>query len=77
MDNSIGAGRGIEQSPEELRREIERRDRADSQREDSPLRCAPDAVRLDTTGLTIEAQVDEVVAVVRRALSGGESPRVP
>lgn len=40
--------------------DIERRDRADSTRADSPLRPATDAVRIDTSDLT----VDEVVATI-------------
>jgi cytidylate kinase len=45
---------------------IRERDRLDSTRAESPLRQAPDAIMLDTTHLTIEEQVDEVV---RRAVS--------
>lgn len=51
-----------------VRDEIAERDRRDSTREDSPLRRADDAVELDTTGLTIEQQVD---AVVRLAAERG------
>jgi len=46
-------------------REIEERDRRDSTRSDSPLRKAKDAVELDTTGLTIEQQVGEIVRIAR------------
>jgi cytidylate kinase len=60
---------GVEQSRTELISEIRARDEIDSGREDSPLRQAPDAVLLDTTGLTIEEQVAEVVRVVRGALA--------
>jgi len=48
-----------------VREEIAERDRRDSTREDSPLRRAEDAVELDTTGLTIEEQVAEVVRLAR------------
>ncbi len=47
-------------------RNIRERDLADTQRTESPLRQAHDAIVLDTTHLTIEEQVDEVV---RRAVS--------
>jgi cytidylate kinase len=45
---------------------IEDRDRRDSEREISPLRKAPDAIEIDTTGLDFQDQVDTVVARVRR-----------
>ena len=48
---------------EEARR-IETRDAEDSEREISPLRRAEDAVVLDTTALTMEEQVREVVRLV-------------
>jgi cytidylate kinase len=62
---------GVEQSREELAREIRSRDELDSGRADSPLRRAPDAVHVDTTRLSIDQQVDEVVRVVREALAAG------
>ena len=50
--------KGYEQELAALQQEIELRDRQDCERELAPLIQAPDAVLLDTTGLTI----DEVVA---------------
>jgi len=58
---------------EDLEREIAARDEIDSSRADSPLRLAQDAVVLDTTGLTIEQQVEKVLNLVRRA-TGVSSP---
>lgn len=58
---------GLDQDFEELREEIRRRDELDSGRQDSPLRQAEDAVRIDTTGLTVEEQVERVVAIARAA----------
>jgi cytidylate kinase len=46
------------------------RDRLDSTRQTSPLYAAPDAVRVDTTGKSIEQVVDEVMGVVERRLGG-------
>ena len=57
-------GKGVEQSQEELTREIGIRDSVDSEREDSPLRRAEDAVLVDTTGMTVERQVEVVVRLV-------------
>lgn len=46
------------------------RDRRDTEREVAPLRPAPDAVALDSTGLSFEAQVGRIVALAR-ARAGG------
>ncbi len=57
----------------ELRREadvLEARDRADSTRAVAPLRAAADAVVLDTTRLSLEQQVQAVVALARTRLPG-------
>ena len=42
---------------------IRKRDDADSSRDDSPLLCPEDAIRIDTTRLTIEEVVEQVVAL--------------
>ena len=55
--------------PAELHRQIEAiraRDSRDSERELSPLKKAEDAVEIDTTGLTFDAQVAAVVQLVLR-----------
>jgi len=59
--------------PAELARETEAlaaRDRADSTRPVAPLRAAADAVRLDTTRLSLVDQVDRVVALARQRFPG-------
>ena len=43
------------------------RDRRDSTRDVAPLAVAPDAVRMDSTGLAIEEVVDRMLAAVRAA----------
>src|SRR4051794_1819043 len=43
------------------------RDEQDRSREHSPLRPAPEAVELDTTGLTVDEVVERVVDLVRMA----------
>lgn len=45
------------------------RDQQDRSRENSPLRVAPEAVELDTTGREVEDIVGEVVGLVREARS--------
>jgi CMP/dCMP kinase len=47
---------------------IEARDRSDSSRDVAPLRQAPDARSLDTTGLGFDEQVERIVAWAREVL---------
>jgi len=62
------AARGINTGTAELEQQIAARDKQDSERGDSPLACAPGAVVIDTTGLSIEQQVARVVELARRKL---------
>lgn len=62
------AQRGQPIDPTELGREaaaLAARDQADSSRAVAPLRAAADAVRLDTTTLSLDEQVNRVVALAR------------
>lgn len=56
---------GIETSLEEQENDLRRRDNFDSGRQHSPLRKADDAYVIDTTILTIEEQVDRIVALLK------------
>jgi len=49
----------------EVEADLIRRDKADSERAESPLRAAVDAVTLDTTSFTIDEVVDIIVALAR------------
>jgi len=53
--------KGIQTSLKEQSEEISRRDKLDSEREQSPLLRDKDAVVVNTTHLTIEQQVDRVI----------------
>ena len=67
------AQRGSRIDPAELAREAQAlaaRDDADSTRPVAPLRAAADAVRLDTTDLSLAQQADRVVALARERLPG-------
>lgn len=67
--------RGFETDFQEVLAEVRARDERDSKRRHSPLRAAPDAVTLDTTGLTIEQVVEQAVAVARdKAADPGPAP---
>lgn len=67
--------RGLAPDPDELRREIEARDLRDRSRANSPLMQAPDAVYLDTSGLTAEQVEDEILKLVRARTSNGKAVR--
>lgn len=53
--------RGEHVDPEVMRREVEERDRVDTQRAVAPLRPAPDAVVIDTDNLDVDQVVDSIV----------------
>jgi cytidylate kinase len=56
--------RGVEVDPEAAQRDIAARDAQDSSRALAPLRRAPDAIEVDSTGLG----VDQVVAIMAEAV---------
>ena len=49
---------------EELKKQIILRDRRDSSRAVSPLRQADDAVRIDSSGLSVEQVIDNIISVL-------------
>ncbi len=55
---------GEEITLESVIRDIELRDLKDSSREHSPLEKAKDAIEIDTTKLSIDAQVNEIVSLI-------------
>jgi len=57
--------RGYAANYDEVLAEIKGRDTRDTTREHSPLRAAPDAVHIDTGGLTIDQVVERVLGAVR------------
>jgi len=61
--------RGQKTTMEEQKRLLIARDRNDIERRDSPLTRVPDAVVVDTTGLTIEGQVDKIIELARAAFA--------
>ncbi|MBN1757387.1 MAG: (d)CMP kinase [Chitinispirillaceae bacterium] len=52
---------GITKTDHELMADLEERDRKDASRSLSPLAKADDAIELDTTGMTLEQQIDWIV----------------
>ena len=56
--------KGIAMSMDDIKQDILRRDRLDSERETAPLKPAVDAVIIDTTNMTIDEQVAKVMQVI-------------
>ena len=56
---------GEEKSIDNLIEEIKKRDKYDSERKDSPLLKANDAIEVDTTNMTIEQQVDTMYKKIK------------
>jgi CMP/dCMP kinase len=57
---------GIEVMYDETLAEIRRRDERDSSREAAPLLCAPDAIVVDSSDVTVDQVVGEMARVVRQ-----------
>lgn len=64
------AENAAEQASEATAAELASRDAADSSRVVSPLQAAPDAVRIDTTDLTLAQVVERIVALATAAAAG-------
>ena len=64
------AGRTVDKAATE--REIEERDRRDRTRPEAPLVQAPDAVYIDSGGLTVEQVEDAVLKVIRERTTNGK-----
>jgi cytidylate kinase len=58
--------------PESLAQQIAERDDRDTHRAESPLMQAPDAVYLDSTGMTAEQVEEEILKLVRARISNGK-----
>lgn len=56
---------GIESNYEEVLANVKKRDYIDSHREHSPLTRAEDAITIDTTYLSIEEVVEEVIKIIK------------
>ncbi|MFD2925824.1 (d)CMP kinase [Halobacillus naozhouensis] len=58
--------KGFTSDLEQLKMEIRKRDELDSKRETAPLVKAEDAIEVDTTSLTIEEVVSQIVTIVKK-----------
>jgi CMP/dCMP kinase len=60
--------RGFASDLEKLKEEIARRDKIDSEREVAPLKKAEDAVEIDTTSLSINDVVNEIMKIIEERI---------
>lgn len=59
-----------DQTLEQVEQDIIKRDRNDSSREIAPLKAAEDAVRIDTTSLTLDEVIEKMIQVVAGRKAG-------
>mgnify|MGYP004513415273 CR=1 FL=1 len=60
--------KGEKTTYEKVLQDMKARDKQDSERDIAPLKAAPDAVKLDTSGYEIERSVAAILDIVRRKL---------
>lgn len=53
---------------EDVLRDLERRDYQDSHRALAPLKCAPDAIRLDTGKMNLQQSIDAVKTIIKERI---------
>jgi CMP/dCMP kinase len=63
---------GVEVPPEAVAHEMAERDQRDRTRTEAPLVQAPDAILVDTSGLTIEEVEEAVLRIIRGRISNGK-----
>ena len=66
------AAKGQVVDEEQLARDMRERDARDSTRADAPLTQAPDAVYVDTSGMTLEAVEEAILKIVRARVTNGK-----
>lgn len=67
--------KGIDVDVNEIQQNISLRDKLDSTRELSPLVKAEDAIEIDTSKVTIEEQVEKILAIVKEIADKKDSKR--
>ncbi|MYF78590.1 MAG: cytidylate kinase, partial [Chloroflexi bacterium] len=69
-------GNADRQSYQQVLQSIQRRDQIDSNREDSPLRPAEDAIIIPTDNLTAEEVVEEILALIQSNADQAAAPMI-
>ena len=65
--------KGIPCTLEEIENDVRKRDYIDSHRDFAPLRCAPDAITLDTSFLTVDEVVAKIIEIINKKLEEKEN----
>lgn len=60
--------KGIECTLEEIEMDVRKRDYIDSHRDFAPLKCAPDAITLDTSYMSIEEVVQAIIDIINKKI---------
>ncbi len=60
------AEKGIEQNYEDVLKDIIKRDKMDSERKESPLKKASDAVEIDTSNMGIEGVCETIIGLIQK-----------
>ena len=61
--------KGIPCTLEEIENDVRKRDYIDSHRDFAPLKCAPDAITLDTSFMTVEEVVNKVIEIINEKIA--------
>ena len=61
--------KGIPCTLEEIENDVRKRDYIDSHRDFAPLKCAPDAITLDTSFMTVEEVVNRVIEIINEKIA--------
>ncbi len=61
--------KGIEESIDTIKGNLEQRDKIDTSREDSPLIMARDAIEIDTSDLTLNQQIEKIVKLAEAIIN--------
>ena len=65
--------KGIECTLEEIENDVRKRDYIDSHRDFAPLRCAADAITLDTSFMTVQEVVDAIIDIINKKIKEKEA----
>ncbi len=64
--------KGIPCTLEEIENDVRKRDYIDSHRDFAPLKCAPDAITLDTSFMSVEEVVNKVIEIINEKIASLE-----
>lgn len=65
--------KGIPCTLEEIENDVRKRDYIDSHRDFAPLRCAPDAITLDTSFMSVEEVVNAIIEIINKKVKEKEA----